>query len=200
MPTGYTYAVCNGTVTKFPEFAMSCARAFGALITMREDPMDAPIPEEIKPDTSYHDDHIAADAKRMGDIQAMTLADCETAAIEVHREALARRSKFLADQEAEASRLNSMLAHVRSWKPPTADHVEMKAFMIEQLTTSLPGNYTPEIPALLDGATWRQQEIDRLADSVVYHQKERAKEIERATGRTEWVKALRASLTNGVRE
>lgn len=194
MPTGYTYPVCEGKVTEFSDFAMSCARAFGALIMMRDDPMDAPIPEEMTASTKYYDDRIAADMKRMGEIQAMTLADANTAALEMHREALASRNKYLADKETEAGRINDMLAKVRMWSPPTPDHTEMKKFMVDQLTMSLPGDYAPAIPALLDGATWRQQEIDRLADAVVYAQKERDKEIERARGRTDWVKALRASL------
>jgi len=194
MPTGYTYPVVDGKITEFPAFAMSCARAFGALITMRDDDMDTPIPEEFSPDTSYHDDRIAADMKQMGQVQAMTLADAETAALEVHRAALESRSKYLAKKETEAMRINAMLAKVRLWEPPTPEHAEMKKFMADQLVMSLPGDYAPAIPALLDGITWRQQEIDRLADSVVYHRKERDKEIERARGRTEWVKALRASL------
>lgn len=195
MPTGYTYPVCEGKITEFPEFAMSCARAFGALITMRDDPVDATIPDEIKPETTYYDDRIAADMKRMGEIQAMTYAEADAAATATHQEALASRAKYLADKDSEATRINAMMAKVRAWHPPTPDHVEMKKFMIDQLTISLPGSYTPEIPALLDGITWRAKEIDRLADAVVYAKTERAKEIERARGRTEWVKALRASLT-----
>lgn len=193
MPTGYTYPVADGKITEFHDFALSCARAFGALIMMRDDPMDAPIPDEFKPDT-YYEQRLATDKKRLGEVQAMTNADCETAAIEAHREALASRKKYLADKDIEASRLNAMLAKVRTWNPPTPDHVEMKKFMIQQLTDSLPGDYAPAIPALLDGHSWRQSEINRLADSVVSAQKEVAKEIERARGRTEWVKALRNSL------
>lgn len=194
MPTGYTYPVVDGKITEFSDFALSCARAFGALIMMRDDPADAPIPSEFVPDTKYYDDRLAADKKRLGEVQAMTDAEANTAAIEVHRQALASRSKYLANKDTEASRLNSMLAKVRAWSPPTADHDGMKTFMIEQLTISLPGDYAPSIPALLDGQTWRQQEIDKLADSIVYNQKEIAKEIERTRGRSEWLKALRASL------
>lgn len=194
MPTGYTYPVVDGKITEFPDFALSCARAFGALIMMRDDPMDAPIPDEFEPSTKYYDERLAADKKRLGEIQAMTNADAETAALEAHRSAAASRSKYLADKEVEAERLNAMLAKVRTWSPPTPDHTEMKKFMIDQLTMSLPGDYAPSIPALLDGATWRQQEIDRLADSIVYSQKEIAKEVERARGRTEWVRALRTSI------
>src|SRR6185437_5714856 len=110
MPTGYTYPVTDGKITQFNDFAMSCARAFGALISMRDDPRDAPILDEIKPDTKYYDDRIAADTKRIDEIQAMTLADADTAALEAHREAMASRSKYLADKEVKAGRLNAMLA------------------------------------------------------------------------------------------
>lgn len=195
MPTGYTHAVCDGKVTDFNEFAMNCARAFGALIMMRDEPMDAPIPEEIAPSTEYYDRRLTENKKRLGEVQAMTNAEADAAATSEHRDAVAGRRKYLADQDAEAARINAMLAKVRAWTPPTESHVEMKSFMIEQLTISLPGSYTPAIPALLDGPAWRKKEIESLASSIVRDQAERDKEIERARGRTEWVKALRASLT-----
>ena len=44
MPIGYTSKLHDGD-QPFNEFIMSCARAFGALVTMRDDPNDAPIPE-----------------------------------------------------------------------------------------------------------------------------------------------------------
>lgn len=194
MPTGYTYPVVDGKITEFNDFAMTCARAFGALITMRDDPTDAPIPEEIKPETSYYDDRLAADKKRLGEVQAMTNAEADAAAQAAHDEAMASRAKYLRDKETEAERINAMLAKVRAWTPPTADHIEMKKFMIDQLTMSLPGEYAPAIPALLDGAEWRKQEIDRLAESIVRSQKYIDEEVNRAKRRTEWVKALRASL------
>lgn len=49
MPTGYTHEVQSGEVTDFPTFTMQCARAFGALIMMRDDPSDAQIPEQFEP-------------------------------------------------------------------------------------------------------------------------------------------------------
>lgn len=194
MPTGYTYPVVEGKITEFPEFALSCARAFGALITMRDDPMDAPIPDEIGPDTRYYDQRIADDTKRLGEIQAMTNAEADAAAAAAHGAAMRSRSDYLKRQETEAARLNAMLAKVREWTPPTAEHVDMKRFMIEQLTASLPGSYAPAIPERLDGATWRKREGDALAESIVRSQQEREKEISRAAGRTAWLKALRASL------
>lgn len=46
MPTGYTANIKNGIT--FEEFALDCARNFGALIIMRDEPKDAPIPEQFE--------------------------------------------------------------------------------------------------------------------------------------------------------
>jgi predicted nucleic acid-binding Zn-ribbon protein len=195
MPTGYTHAVCEGKVTEFSEFAMQCARAFGALITMRDDPMDATIPDEIVPDTRYYDERIDSDMNRMRDVQAMSNAEADAAAAADYEQEMESQRRYLADKEIEASRLNDMMMKVRDWTPPTSDHVEMKSFMLEQLRISLPGDYAPAVPERLDGKTWRRSQIDSLAASVARNKEEREKEIGRARGRTEWVKALRSSLS-----
>lgn len=63
MPTGYTAAIKDGIT--FQEYALSCARAFGALISMREESSDAPIPDalEMSPyyQTSYDEAREALD-------------------------------------------------------------------------------------------------------------------------------------------
>jgi len=191
--TGYTADVVDGKITEFSDFAMTCARAFGALITMRDSPMDAPIPDEFEPD-GYYAKCVFIWLKELEVVQGMTNEEAETAAVEAHRTALQSRDGYLRRQETEAERINSMLAKVRAWTPPTPDHREMKEFMIQQLTISLPGDYAPSIPELLDGQTWRKRKIDELAKSVASIKVEREKEIDRAKTRTKWVKDLRASL------
>ena len=54
MPTGFTCDIKDGIT--FERFALNCARAFGALINMRDDSLDAEIPDEIKPS----DHHVKA--------------------------------------------------------------------------------------------------------------------------------------------
>ena len=58
MPTGYTYYIENGNITTAKDFIMLCTRAFGALISMRDEPLSTPIPQEIKADTQYADNMI----------------------------------------------------------------------------------------------------------------------------------------------
>ena len=45
MPTGYTADVADGKITEFTEYALQCARAFGACIMLRDDPVSSEIPE-----------------------------------------------------------------------------------------------------------------------------------------------------------
>ena len=51
MPTGYTDLINNGCT--FNEFVMGCARAFGATIDMRDEPLGAEIPEKFEL-SDYH--------------------------------------------------------------------------------------------------------------------------------------------------
>jgi len=49
MPTGYTLDLYDGKNITFKEFVMKCAGAFGALISMKDESLDAPIPEHLEP-------------------------------------------------------------------------------------------------------------------------------------------------------
>lgn len=194
MPTGYTAAIVDGKITEFPDFALSCARAFGALIMMRDDPADAPIPEEFKP-SDYSEKRLAESRARLAEIQAMTVEQVETAAQSAYDEVLASHNKYEAQEELAEQRLEAMLEKVTAWSPPTAEHVGLKDFMIEQINVSRRGTYRSKPPEQMTGADWQRAQIETLHKDIAYHAGEQAKEIERARGRTEWVKVLRASLS-----
>ena len=42
MPTGYTAIIEDDPNCTFEQYLMRCARAFGATVTMRDDPLDKP--------------------------------------------------------------------------------------------------------------------------------------------------------------
>ena len=52
MPTGYTADLYDGKDVSFEDFTLNCARAFGALVSLRDEP-DAEIPDEFKVDEFY---------------------------------------------------------------------------------------------------------------------------------------------------
>jgi len=85
MPTGYTAGVQDGKITEFSDFALNCARAFGALITMRDDPQDTPIPEKFEARTSYYDERLENAKDLMTEILTLTDDDCDKRAFEEYR-------------------------------------------------------------------------------------------------------------------
>lgn len=202
MPTGYTAGVADGTITSFPEFAMRCARAFGALIEMRDSPMDAPIPTEFAPD-SYYTKRIREGRERIAALEAMTPEQIAAAASARRRESDETYARMARENREKRARYEAMLAEVDAWTPPTPDHVDMKKFMREQLTGSIDFDcYDPERYRGWEAPTpeeWYAGELEAARRSLDSAVKSDAEERERAEGRTRWVQQLRASLTEGVR-
>lgn len=193
MPTGYTAAVQDGSVTEFPEFAMQCARAFGALVTMRDEPSDAQIPDEFTP-SDYHQNAIAT-AKAMN---AMTPIECNDAAQEAFDELVASRKKRQAERLEQMARYTAMRSKVGAWAPPTPDHDQLREFMLDQLDSSIKfdcSGYDEQPPVLQTGPEWHAASKTQVLRDIKYHEKAHAEEVDRASGRTKWVQALRASLS-----
>lgn len=193
MPTGYTAAVVDGKITEFPDFAMQCARAFGALIMMRDDPSDAPIPDEFKP-TSYYVDRLSESRERLAWLNGLTPDQAQDEAEKSYEEARLQAQKYDDQNALEDRRLEAMLEKVRAWTPPSAQHVEMKSFMIEQINISKHGDYRSQVPKAYTGPAWLAFEIEKARAELARSAAENEKEIQRARERTEWVRQLRASL------
>jgi hypothetical protein len=197
MPTGYTAAVQDGKTTSFRDFAWTCARAFGALITMRDDPADAPIPEELKPG-SYYLESVQRAEIELGRLLTLPLEEADEAAKRAHAEAVKYAEEYRAKKVAERERYEAMIAKVEAWEPPSPDHTGMKKFMLDQLRESLQldcgGDYSPTVEPLLSGAEWRLQQIARAQESLERSRKSLAEEEERVRSRNKWIRQLRESL------
>lgn len=193
MATGYTYPVAEGKVTKFKDFALMCARAFGALIEMRDEAMEAPLPKEIKP-SDYHLKKGKEAKAALAKVANMTVAQTERAAASYIAKRLQSEAEADKERETENARLEKMLAQVNDWTPPSADHKEMKRFMIDQLKTSIREKYQLSIPKDMTGAEWQSQELACLTRDLQYHNESYAAECRRAADRNEWLQKLRESL------
>lgn len=195
MPTGYTADIHDGKDITFRDFALGCARAFGALIEMRDEPPGAPLPEKFEPHT-YHQEKRDEAAARLIDLAAMTDDECRTAAEREWLDAMADKRRRDADDRALAARYNAMLAEVLAWEPPTDEHVGMKTFMVEQLESSIrfDTGYERPDPVRLTPKQWRTAQRERAERDIAYHEEQHAKDVERARGRSQWLSALRDSL------
>jgi hypothetical protein len=198
MPTGYTADVNSGKVTEFKEYALQCARAFGACILMRDDPADTPIPDEFPADVAYHDKALIDAKALLFDLERMSdkerISGCDSFNIQAQREYIEQARKELEIRE----RYQAMLNQVREWVPPTHDHDKFKEFMIEQLVSSIDYDCThyskKGAPTDITVDYWYNKQLESVKWSIEYHEKERLAEISRAKSRTDWVQALKKSL------
>lgn len=195
MPTGYTAALHDGKDQTFTDFALDCARAFGALITMRDEP-DAPIPDEFPP--SEHDKRWRDEAlKKLIALERRTPEEWEAAQREEITEHNAYVTRSRQQSAALRGRYEAMLAEVQAWQPPTTEHEELKRFMTSQLEESIKhdcgdGFLTEreEKPVQAYADHHLQSARDQLARAEQSWQAEQS----RAKGRTTWVRKLRNSL------
>ena len=194
MPTGYTLDLYDGKDITFEEFVLRCARAFGALIDMRDEPMDAPIPERFEP-SDYHLKELIKAKKRLEEVKGWDEEKAEQEAERAYRDALKKREEFIEKNKLIHKRYEDMLSKVREWKPPTPDHVDLKKFMIQQLEDSIEFDcFIPEMPQSLSGEEYKEQQIKKALDDIDYHEKEYAKEVSRVHERNKWLLLLRESL------
>lgn len=198
MPTGYTAAVKDGIT--FEQFAMQCARAMGALIMMRDEPFDAPIPERFEP-SSYHLKKLAEVEKNLARYQNMSDSEVDRERLKEFQEAVAYREERIKSGNDLRSKYEAMRAQVDAWVPPTPEHEGFRDFMLRQLDESIKFDcstaYYSE-PDLHGAAAWRDMKIAQARRDIEYHSAEHAKEVERTESRNAWLKALRDSLKAGA--
>ena len=181
---------------------MQCARAFGALVMMRDDPMDATIPNEFLPSDFYAKSLKAEEAEiiRLKGLSGDEIAAEHAAAIIAHAKS---RDDSLATKATHKARYEAMLSQVQAWVAPTPDHVELKSFMAKQLTESIDFDcrdysfYHAELPPVTE---WQEERLISASKSVERSRKSLADEIERCAVRNKWVRDLRASLTTATDE
>ena len=198
MPTGYTAPIADGIT--FKEYAMGCARAFGALILMRDEPQNAEIPEAFEA-SKYHKDAIEKEAMELKELLVMDHATAAAKAKESHQKHIDYHTEAIAKDKALAAKYKAMLAEVEAYESPSPDHDNFKKFMAEQITESMQfdcsSNYHREAiesAKLMSGSEWMLAEKKRLEDSMEYHKKRHQEELDRTNSRNDWVKKLRDSL------
>lgn len=196
MPTGYTAAIADDIT--FSDFAMRCARAMGALVMMRDEPYDAPIPERFAP-TDYHTKKIAEANAKLVQLKGMSEVEATASAKAAFTEATDARNSAMQKNDDLRKKYTCMLQQVQAWEPPTQDHNGFKTFMIEQITGSIDFDcdnsyYMERKPILLSGEEWLERETEKAKKDLNYHIAENTNEIERTEGSNRWVKELRDSL------
>ncbi len=193
MPSGYTADIANDI--SFKEFAMNCARAFGACIDLRDSP-NKEIPEEFTP-SDYHLKEIERITKDIEELDSLSEAELKERCEEDYIESENFRLDRIEKKNILREKYNKMLHTVHSWKV-SSEYDNLKKFMIDQIEQSIEWDcdvsYYSTPKEKVDCYTWYENMRNILIGSLEYHKKEYEEEVERVEKRNQWIKGLRKSL------
>jgi hypothetical protein len=201
MPSGYTSGVYEGKVIDAKEFILTCARAFGATIMMRDEPLDAPIPE-FQPNTDYYDKNIKRATIQLEEYKQMSIREAEEKAHEDYLSEIERIKESRKEKLEIKKRYLEMLVKVELWQPPTNDHINLKNYCIQQLKDGidhdcgiLDSDYlNVDKVKWKSGEEWLDDNINRCLRDIEYHTKHRDEEIKRTEERNLWIRQLKNSF------
>lgn len=196
MPTGYTADIKDGI--SFKTFALNCARAFGACVSLRDETAGGDqIPDEFTP-SDYHSKAAQKAREELAALMTMSPKEQQRRADKAWDDAETGRLQMLEERAKTKTAYEAMLSEVNAWTPPTPEHVGMQEFMREQIERSITfdcgGEYGTKPTPRLSGADWATSESARLNRDIGYHEAAHAKEVNKAAERTKWVRDLRGSL------
>jgi hypothetical protein len=192
MPTGLTADIADGI--SFKQFALTCARQFGALYFMRDLPMDAPIPDQLPVD-SYYPARVEEAEDALAELLALTPEQWEAKVQEANATNLKSWEESCARHAALREKYLAMAKQVNAWVPPSPDHVELQNFMRQQIEESIQWDCR-DFPRP-EPVSVEQYKVEELGyrERWVKQMKEGARqETENNANRTAWVNALRKSL------
>ena len=196
MPTGYTADIYEGRDVSFSDFALKCARAFGACIEQRDDdPNDKPKLINKDSKDNYHVNALEEANKW----KKPTKTDFD----DYVKEQTAYYNKKIDRSNKLKIRYQKMLDKANAWTPPTSEHEGLKKFMIEQLNSSIEFDCSNDYYQLelnnVKQLTYNQyvkDMRDRNKSDIEYHTNELKKENERDDTRNAWISSLYKSLEN----
>jgi len=191
MPTGYTEIIENGGT--FEEYALRCARAMGVCVTMRDDPLDVPIPEIFEP-SDWYNKRIQEIEEKISELKTMSINIAAHKARQEWEKKLQERNQCMKEEKEKASKYAHILKKVKDWQPPTSDHQNLKDFMLDQINLCTSGKYIPSIPVLKTGTEWLSEKMAKAQQDLDYYIKENEDEIERCKARTVYMQQLKKSL------
>jgi hypothetical protein len=182
MPTGYTLGISKGI--SFNEYAMGCARAFVALINMRDDNSGAKIPEKFEP-SDYHFKALAKSIKKLESIEKMDIEQASIMVKEQFEKDETRRKESLKEKIDLLHKYQLMIKEADKWNPPTDDHKGLKDFMKNQIEESIKfdcdTSYYEKESDKLSADEWILERKASAIRDIEYHKKNTRKKLKEPT-------------------
>lgn len=194
MPTGYTSGIQDGEIKTFREYALLCARAFGACITLRDDPLSSDIPEFTVGD--YYVKRVETERAELEKLQAMTPEEIAKAYADFYANDDKWRIEANEKKEKDRAAYQAMLDEVRAFEPASDEHKGHRDFMIQQLTDSIPWDCGEPYELLKREpiGAWHANQIADKAKYLARAIESLEEERQRTESRNNWVRLLRESI------
>lgn len=194
MATGYTHDLIEKPDLRFTAFASRCARAMGALIMLRDEPITDTLPETAGDDLAYETKSLAEAEAEVERVTNMTTAEWEAA----HRKHIEDTRKRNAEATDKANRWRDVCERLTretlAWKPPTPDHAGLQTFMLEQLRMTVEHDGKPYLLPVLSLPEFQTTSVEGARRTLDYHRKSMHNATIRVNERAAWLAALKASL------
>ena len=199
MPTGYTEFIENGKITTGADFIMLCARAIDVLGEMFDEPLSAPIPQELK-GSSYYKERLDEYYHKLAILRGMFKEDIHNANEEEYQKKLQSRREHIERMKCSLEKYSKVRSEVMAWEPPTNDHVGLKNFAINQINMCTDDlqrniNYYESMPVEKPtDEEWYAHEVDVYEKYVRDYEKKALDAVKRNEYNNRWLSLLRDSL------
>lgn len=195
MPSGYTSDIYEGKDVSAKEFILKCARAFGATILMRDEPLDKEIPT-FKPDKFYLSE-LEKVKQKLEIYKNMSVEEAQKMLDNSFEKEVESYHKRMKNNSELEERYRKVLNGVNQWSPPSDDHIKLKEYAINQLEESISFDCNQSYlnpPVKQDATEWLDLMINDTENKIVRYKQQWDEEVKRTNERNEWVKALKESL------
>lgn len=196
MPTGYTSDIYEGKEVTMSDYLIKCSRAFGATITMRDEPLDKSIP--VFEPNPYYKESLDKERIKYDHFLKMTDDEIRHEIDAVYDEQLESYERLAKESQERRKRYESILKELKAWEPPTVDHFGLKNFAINQIETSIEidcnnCNYSKYLqkPTVEE---WKSQQLKDFETNIEYYSAKWKEEVLHTKNRNKWVNDLKMSL------
>lgn len=194
MPTGYTAPIYDNQPITFRAFMLRMARAMMPLVTLRDEHMDAPLPDTFTPST-YNAEQATKGRERLAALLAITPEEAARSCAAEHAAAVETWRTARTRYAALRARYEAMLAKVESWPAPTPDHEGLKRYAAEQIRESIKWDCGEwDEPKAREPGAWLAESIADARRDIERAETRQREEEERAAFSTRWLSALRGGL------
>ena len=198
MPTGYTAGIESGKITTGKEFLLLCARAFGACMEMRDEPLTVPIPKEFEV-SPYYQYMVAETCEKIAKLKMMPQEEILSEIEKEEREEAERYLRIHKVNQEHEDRYSKVVYEVKKWNPPSPEHAELKEFALNQIKVS---RNTCDTDKWIEGRIrpkktpeeWLATKVADLEEDLVFYDAKWKEEVERVKRNNQWLAKLRESL------